>query len=228
MTRSVLFAVVLLFGLSGLLGVAGCTPHQPQVVVPVKPREPKYVLAVVIDTSGSFDRVLEEKAWPFLQKLLRGFYRDRAGEDDLLIIGQISAIPVAPIFEGSPKSFARKYGSATAFRDLLRTHSNPAGSRVHDSVADVARYAARYVTDDNQAFLCVQSDFEDNFPEPEKSEERLVQALAPFARKNAAVGFYWVDIRFMDRWERNLKRAGVLNGVVRSAIEADPQLPVWD
>lgn len=212
----------------GLSLASGCTRHQPRAVVPVKAREPKYVLAVVIDVSGSFDRLLEDKAWPFLQKILRDFYRDRAGEEDLLLIGQVSAEPVAPIFEGSPRSFARKFGNAKAFRELLKSHSDPNGSRVHDSIADVARYASRYVTDQNQAFLCVLSDFEENFPEPEKSEERLVQALATFARENAAVGFYWVGLPYVSRWETNLKRAGVKNFVVRSAIEADPQLPKWD
>lgn len=202
----------------------GCTPHQPQAVVPVHAREPKYV----VDVSGSFEAQLETKAWPFLQKILRDFYRDRAGEDDLLIIGQISAVPVAPLFEGSPKSFAKKYGNAAAFRELLKSYSNPNGSRVHDSVADVARYASRYLTDQNQAFLCVLSDFEENFPDPKQSEERLVQALTPFARGNAAVGFYWVDLRFVGLWETNLKRAGVKNFVVRSSIEADPQLPRWE
>jgi hypothetical protein len=225
MTRSTtLRAVRLACALA--LAPAGCTPYQPPAAVaPVKQREPKYVLTVVVDVSGSFDRQLDEKAWPFLQKVIRDFYRDRAGEDDLLVIGQISAVPVAPIFEGSPRAFARRYGSAAAFRDLLREKSNPNGSRVHDSVADVARYAARYSTDANQTFLCVLSDFEENFPDPDKSEERLVQALAAFARPTAAVGFYWVDLRHLDRWERNLRRAGVAHSVVRSGIEADPPLP---
>lgn len=224
MRASVVRAVFVL----SVLAVApvGCTPYQPPPsVAPVKQREPKYVLAVVIDVSGSFDRQLEEKAWPFLQKVIRDFYRNRAGEDDLLVIGQISATPVAPLFEGSPRSFAKQFGSASAFRDLLKSRSDPRGSRVHDSVADVARYVARYSTDLNQTFLCVLSDFEENFPGPEKSEARLVEALSAYARPTMSVGFYWVDLAYMAKWEGNLRRAGVKNFVVRSAIEADPQLP---
>jgi hypothetical protein len=222
--------LTLFISLLGLAAVvAGCTRHDPGgVVVPVQQRDAKYVLAVVIDVSGSFVDRLEDKAWPFLQRVLRDFYRNRAGEDDVLIIGQISAVPVAPIFEGSPRAFARQFGNAQAFQGLLKSKANPKGSRVHDSVADVAEYALRYSTDQNQTFLCVFSDFEENFPEPKKSEERLVQVLSRFSRPNTAVGLYWVDLRFTTLWERNLQKAGVKNFVVASDIVVDPKLPIFE
>ena len=213
------------------LAMAGCTRRQPPgVVVPVQQRQAKYVLIVVIDVSGSFEDTLEEKAWPFLQKVLRDFYRNRVGDndDDVLVIGQISAVPVAPIFEGSPKAFARQYGRAAAFRDLLKSKSDARGSRVHDSIADTAEYGLRYATDQNQTFLCCLTDMDENFPEPKKSEERLVKVLSAFAKPNMAVGLYWVDLPFAAQWDRNLKRAGVKNYVITTGIVADPKLPVFE
>jgi hypothetical protein len=222
--------IILIASLFGLLAaIVGCTRHDPASnLPPVQKRDAKYVLSVVIDVSGSFEDLLEEKAWPFLQRILRDFYRNRAGEDDVLIIGQISAVPVAPIFEGSPKSFARQYGNARAFQELLKTKANPSGSRVHDSVADVAEYALRYSTDQNQTFLCVLSDFDENFPKPNESEERLVKVLSKFARPNMAVGLYWLGLRFAAKWESNLRRAGVQNFIVASEIVADPKLPIFE
>jgi hypothetical protein len=223
--QSILFVVALFLA----AGLAGCTKYQPPAAAPaVKTRRASYVLAIVIDMSSSFDELMAEKGFPFVQRVMRDFYRNRAGEDDVLIIGQVSALPVAPIFEGSPKSFMRLHGSQSKFMQLLKSKSHPSGSRINDGVADVARWAARYMTDDNQTFLCCLTDWEENFPEPEKSEARLVEALRLYTRPKTYVGCYFADLRFIDRVERDLKLAGVTNYVVRSGIEADPPMPHFE
>jgi hypothetical protein len=212
-----------------LAGLAGCTAYEPPPpVAAVKARQCKYCLAFAIDMSGSFDELMVERGYAFVQRVMRDFYRGRAGEDDVLIIGQLSGKPVAPIFEGSPQAFLRLYGSQSKFSALLKSKSSPNGSPINDGVAQVARYAARYITDDNQSFLCCLTDWEENFPEPEKSEARLVEALRAYARPNCSVGCYFADLRFIDRVETDLKLAGVKNFVVRSGIEIDPPLPKFE
>jgi hypothetical protein len=204
-----------------------CTPYEPpKNDSPFRQGLADYVMVVVLDLSGSYERLMldDGKAWKALTSMVRKFYKERMGENDKLIIAQISAVPVAPLWEGSPKAFGKSFPTGDAFRQFLKAKSNPNGSRVHDSITDAIDYALPLVSGSGRAGLFIFSDMDDNLSKP-GSEERLVKAMGAFGQKNGAVGIYWCDMPLTPRWRGNVQRAGVRHWVVESEINAEPQLP---
>lgn len=209
--------------------LAGCSKYEPPPRTDTFAQdEPNYVMVVAIDMSGSYASVADEKAYAALTGMIRQFYRDRSGEKDKLVIAQISGTPQAPIWEGTPKDFARQFGKAD-FRAFLRSKSNAGGSRVFDSISDALDYSMQYVSGKGRACLTCFTDFEDNLSKP-GGEERLVQTLTRFSARGGTVGCYWVGMPFVERWSANLKRAGFppKGYVVSSAINDNPPLPTFE
>jgi hypothetical protein len=113
----------------------------------------------------------------------------------------------------------------------LLKRSNPYGSRIYDGIGDALDYLLSEpgVADGKtRAALFVLSDFEDNFPEPEKSEKRVVQGLTTFAKKKGVVGFYFLEHPRVPTWRAHLQEAGVKNWVCESEIVAYPPLPSFE
>ena len=213
--------------------LVGCTPAAPPQnnPSPLNIEPPSYVLIVVLDLSGSYAKFMDDgKAWNAVSKTIREFYRNRMGEHDKLVIGQISGVTVAPIFSGSPKAFGRECQSAGSFKDLLKKNSDPNGSPVHASTEATLRYGMQFMSPSNNTFLAVFSDFDENFPEPEKTETKLVATLAEFARKGGACGCYWLSLGQVSKWHANLVKAGFPSNkmVVSGIIEAEPAFPQFD
>lgn len=223
--------VILLIAALGasLVGCSGVTPYQPPADDGFQQTTPDHVLVVVLDLSGSYASYMDGPAWSAMTAMIRQFHQEHRGDDATrIVLAQISNKPQAPIFEGTPASFGRQFGSATAFRDYLKARSDPAGSRVHSSIADAIDYSLPLVTGKGKAALAVFSDMEENWPEPEKSEARLVASLAEWGRKGGIAGFYWVELPYVAKWRGNLDRSGVKRWVVESSINTDPKLPKFD
>lgn len=213
-----------------LVGCTPATPPQPaSAALNIEP--PSYVLIIVLDLSGSYVHYMNNgKAWNAVNKTIREFYRNRMGEHDKLVLGQISGRTVAPIFSGSPKAFGRECQSAGSFKELLSKQSDPAGSPVHASTEATLRYGMTFMSPTNSTFLAVFSDFDENFPEPQKTEASLVATLAEFAKKGGACGLYWLSLDQVTKWQENLTKAGFPANkmVVSGVIEAEPVFPHFD
>jgi hypothetical protein len=220
-------ATALFLAAAALVSAAGCfTKYQPPADVKTFERDDVgYVLALNLDVSGSFLRLMEERGWPFVAKLVRQFFRDRDTESDQIIISQLSGAPgQGPIWKGSPRDFRRKFGGAGAFKSYLGQFS-PSGSRIFDSVTESLGYAQQHAGGKTKLLLVVLSDFEDNASAP-GGEERLVRALDEFSRANGRVGFYWLPPTAAQTWEGHLKRLFPADRyvVVPDIVDA-PKLP---
>lgn len=225
----------------GLMALAaaipgGCTQYAETDTPRVDLNRPDgdVLLVVAIDLSGSFADLMAKdgKAYAFLTRAMDNYFRNAVGGDNRVVIAQLSAAGKEPLlWEGTPAQLRQDFGSAAAFRDFLLAKSHPAGSRIHDGVADAIGYALSdpgVAGGKTKAVLCVLSDFDDNAPEPERSERRLAQALGDFGRKGGVVGFFFVDLPRVAVWRRHLQESGVKRYVCESGIVARPPLPVFD
>src|SRR5665213_2803801 len=145
---------------------------------PVVENENDYVLAVLIDLSGSFSREFAErgKAHSFLLRIVDTYFRDRIGTNDQIIIAQISAADRSLLWQGTPLELRREFPSAAKFRDFLLSKADPTGSLVHDALTQTCDYVMSQpsvASGRAKSAVFVLSDMEDNGPEPGESKERV-------------------------------------------------------
>jgi hypothetical protein len=171
------------------------------------------------------------KAHRFLLLLVERFFRDRIGSNDKIVIAQVSGAEKSLLWDGSPRALRQEFPNAEAFRDFLLAGSNPAGSRVHDGIADTVDYIMDYpgvANGQTKSALFVMSDMDDNFPEAEASKARLLRSLAVYSSRGGVVGFYWVNQTLVSVWRKGLAEAGFGRAVVESEIAAEPLIPTFD
>jgi hypothetical protein len=223
--------------LAALALAPGCgfTPRAPGTAGAFAGQEPDYILAVVIDLSGSFRDKLTgdgEPAWRFLLRLTDRFRNEQAGAGSRcrVVISQISGRDRAVLWEGSPDALRKRF-NANSFRDFLLARSDASSSRVHDSIADtVDRIAAEPAVARGKArsVVVVLSDLIDNWPDGEASRRRMLASLSAYGRVGGSAGFYWVDDALTAGWQRDLAGCGLRDWVVVSDVRADPPLPNFD
>lgn len=227
-----LFAVLL----ASILLLTGCTKHSDQddaTQITLGREDADTMIVIAVDLSGSFaERMTRDgKGYEFTMRVADNYFRNSIGSKNRIIIAQLSATDRALLWDGTPIELRREFPSATEFRDFLLKKSHPAGSRIHDGVAD----ALDYVLSDpgvakgkTRSALFVLSDFDDNAPDPASSEQRLAQGLNAFAAKNGVVGFYFLDHPKVPRWRQHLQQSGIKNWVCESEIVAYPPLPTFE
>jgi hypothetical protein len=220
-----------------LIALAGCSKHTKQddsMQLSLGREDADYIVVIAIDLSGSFaDRMTYDgKGYAFTMRVADNYFRNSIGTKNRIIIAQLSAPNRQPLlWDGTPIELRQDFPSATEFRNFLLSKSHPAGSRIHDGVAD----ALDYVLSDpgvakgkTRSALFVLSDFEDNAPNLEQSEKRLAKGLSDFAKKNGVVGFYFLEHSRVPLWRQHLQQSGIKNWVCESEIVAYPPLPVFE
>jgi len=207
-----------------------CMDEVPPFVAP----KYDYVLAIVLDTSGSFARNMQSgraRAYRFFMRATDDFFRDRMGSDDRIVIAQLSAEQKTLLWEGQPLSLKRRFPDSEAFRSFLMENSNPSGSRVYSATADTLNYVmdmAGIVDGHTQVLVLVLSDMESNLEDLVDSRERVRSALKRFSRFKGGIGFYWVSQTRVPEWRGYGKEAGIQNFVVESEIVEEPELPRYE
>jgi hypothetical protein len=215
--------------------VLGCEPVANQTGSPIAAQEFDYVLAVVVDMSGSFSGEMQSgsgRAHRFLMRAVDLFFRNRIGEgNDRIIITQVSGTQRALLWDGTPRGLRQEFSSARAFEAFLLQNSNPAGSRIHDGVRETIEYVMGMPgvsSGKTRTFVMVLSDMDENFSEPAASREKLVNSLKAYAQAGGVAGIYWCNQQFVPGWRKDLKDCGFKSFVVESDIVADPAIPVFD
>ena len=192
-------------------------------------REYERVVVVGIDLSGSFLHLMADKgkAWEFLLRVIARYLRGNGNEK--LILVQLSGNTGALLWDGTPAQLRKDFPDQEAFRKHLLSKADPNASRLHDGITESLEYLTTLsgVTPKTKCALLVLSDMDDNRSAP-GSEQRLVQALSSFGKRGGAVGLYFVDQPFVNRWRANLGTAGVKHTVVEPSIVASPILPSFD
>jgi hypothetical protein len=192
-------------------------------------REYERVVVVGIDLSGSFLHLMADqgKAWEFLLRVIDRYLRGNGNEK--LILVQLSGNTGALIWDGTPSQLRKDFPDQESFRKHLLSKADPNASRLHDGITEALEYLTTLsgITPKTKCALLILSDMDDNCSAP-GSEQRLVQALAGFGKRGGAVGMYFVDQPFVNRWRANLKTAGIKHTVVEPSIVASPTLPSFD
>lgn len=226
--------------------LAGCTPRQQVEQRTFEKSDSEYVIAVIVDMSGSFSGKMANDgvAYRFCLGLIDRYFKDRIATNDRLVISQISSNTQALLFEGRPLDLRKQFPTPAKFREFL-ADGNSGGSPIHDAITQTVRY----LLDDEavasgraKTALFVLSDMDDTsgvtvtqvggkvqYTEtPNDSEERAVEVLTEFGQANGIVGLYYVGPGFISRWNDNLRKASVKDFRVQSSIVARPQLPSFE
>lgn len=214
----------------------GCEKRSTEEASPLPDQDYEYVLAVVIDMSGSFaDQMKAEdgKAYRFFLQLVDRYFRNRVGANDRLILTQLSGAGSkrALLWDGQPRALQQDFPDAKTFHAFLLKNADPSGSRVHDAIADTLDYLVAYpgvASGKSRSALFVLSDMLENSAHPEQAKDRALQALATYGRLRGVVGLYWVEHSLVPSWRTHLREAGLKSYVVESDIVSRPQLPTFE
>jgi hypothetical protein len=213
------------------LGSIGCEQYVEVDSSPIGSVEREYILAFVLDTSGSFAPRMfagDELAYKFFLRASDAFFRNRMGENDRIVISQLSAEDRTLLWEGAPLSLRKRFGSSEALQSYIEERSNPNGSRVYAALADTLDYIYELpgVSEGNtQICVCVLSDMLDSSPTSAEDRQRMTESLNRFAQRKGSIGLYWVDQFCLDDCRGCLNDAGIVDYVVESDIVDDPSLP---
>lgn len=220
--------------LVAVLLFTGCAKRQEQQVTSTfQPRDSEYVLAVVIDLSGSFAEMMADdgKAHAFLLYVLDRYFRDRIGTNDRVVLSQISSSGKSLLWDGTPTQLRREFPTPEQFRDFLLARSVPDGSFVHESLADTLEYIMsdpNIVAGTAKPAMFVLSDMVDTGQKTANLKQRLLGSLAKYAQLGGVVGLYFVDEHRLFAWRRILQEAGMRDCIVESQIVSSPTLPQFE
>ena len=229
------FCLALLLGAPPLF-FAGCSRHnEDDAQISLGREDAECVIVIAVDLSGSFaDRMTRQgKGYDFTSRVIDTYFKNSIGTSNRIIIAQLSAEDrTTLLWDGTPVQLRQAFPSASDFRHFLLSKSNPNGSRLHDGVADALDYVLSEPSVEQgktkRLALFVLSDFDDNAPNPDQSEKRLVQSLQAFSQKSGIVGFYFLDQPKVPIWRGHLRKSGIKNWVCESEIVAYPALPSFE
>ena len=225
--RSFVGAVV-----SFILGLVGCARRREVRTETLTIQEAQYVVAVILDLSGSFASFMMEggKAWSFATHVIDHFFRERLGSQDALVIAQVSATGKPLLWDGEPYRLRQSFEDAGAFHAFLRQKSDPNGSRIYEGLAAALKYVLAYpgVSNGNaRSAVLILSDMYDTTGS-EEAKTALLKQLAAYGHVDGAVGMYWVDTNLVGDWRTHLQDAGIKNAIVTADIVDNPPLPNFE
>lgn len=222
----VVTAVVLLS--TGCLQPRDATTTPP----PFRELEYDYVLAVVLDCSGSFDQYMTSdrpEAFRFFARLSENFFRQRMGSSDRILLAQLSTGDRPLLWDGEPGGLRRRFPTPEAFASFLQAKSTKNGSHVYAGVASTLDYLVKRpgITENTTILTVVLSDMLDNDPNAVESKAELEDALRRYHNRNGHIGFYWVDQVAFDDVDQLLDNAGYPPRVWMGIVD-DPEIPDFE
>lgn len=229
------FVVVVLLVIVGCvhLILAGCVPNSSlELEKPFEVTELENAMAIVIDTSGSFQNRLETDAWSMFVNLSQRFFEDSAGSESRLIISQLSADSAAVLFDGQPSELRKRFSSPEEFATFLKEKSDPSSSRVYDATRQTLDYMNNLdgVTERTRMLTVILSDLRDSEGDQAirgTTGHAMLASLERYRERGGALALYYVAIEETTRWREVMTRAGFEPGyfVIENEINANPKLP---
>jgi len=217
----------------GLLLACGCERRrETQQTVSVEEDNSEYVVAVLVDLSGSFlDKMTSGgEAHQFMLSLLDRYFRERIGTNDQIILAQISGNPDrALLWQGTPMELRKQFADPSKFSEFLRAKAEPQGSCVHNALAQTVEYVMSQPNVSKckaRSAVFVMSDMLDNSPQGETSRARAMEVLGRYGALGGTVCLYFVEQTLIPIWQRDLEATG-LQFAVTSEIRR-PTLPSFE
>ena len=192
-----------------------------------------YVLAIVLDMSGSFSHLMADdgKAYDFALAVMDRYFRNGDGLNDTMVIAQISGTDESLLWQGSPLELRRDFPTADDFRRFLLANVDPNGSRVNEGLTNVVDYIAanpRVAGGNARSAVFVLSDMLDNGGDSDTTARQLDASLAAYGNRGGRVGLYYVNQSLVPDWNRRLQQAGIRSYCVECEIVGNPRLPEFD
>lgn len=213
----------------------GCTKHteQDNQQISLGREDADFMVLIAVDMSGSFADLMtrDGKGYEFTMRVADRYFRNSIGTNNRMIIAQLSGANRALLWDGTPVQLRQDFPSADEFRQFLLKKSHPAGSRIYDGIADAFDYVlsdTSVASGKTRTAVFVLSDFDDNFPDRAKSEQRVAESLKAFAKTNGVVGFYFLEHPRVPEWRDHLRKSGIKQWVCESEIVAYPPLPSFE
>ncbi len=217
-----------------ILCTLGCEKRREEANVnPFGEDESEYVLMIVVDLSGSFQKLMAEDgtAYDFTLHAIDRYFRDRVGCNDQLILAQISGERRSLLWHGAPRRLYEEFPTARKFRDFLVARADPNGSMVHDGIAHAMEYlmSMRSVsTGKAKSATLILSDMMDNAPDSDQSEQRLIKAFTSYSNRSGAIGLYYCDQMELVKWRQNFEKAGLRLVALAPDVKGRPPLPSFE
>ena len=127
------------------LVLSGCQVHEEIHTNAIQHDRRKYVCAILMDTSGSFQSLLfgrDGRAYEFCMETAKDFH-DEIGDDGTILLAQLSGNDDPLLWEGTPQQLMSSFSSAENLRDFIRSKSDPNASRLFGGLADAMAYLRR-------------------------------------------------------------------------------------
>jgi hypothetical protein len=196
--------------------------------------ESSFKLMIVMDLSGSFQGLMVDDghAWRFTMYCVDEYFKSRIGNDnDEIIIAQISGERRSLLWKGTPQRLRQEFSSASKFRDFLRKSASPNGSLVHLGSAHAVKYMTSQKsvqTGQAKSAVLILSDFLDNGPEPETSEQQAMDEFTKYLDMGGQLGLYYIDQDRYFHWRDKFNAAGHDMVPVEVDIQGRPPLPKFE
>jgi hypothetical protein len=212
-------------------GTPGSTPENEVPVEPIKLPKHDYMVAIAVDTTGSFmDEMFGSsgRAYQFTQAVIQRLASDRPGCDDHIMLAQLSAKKRSPLWQGSPRDLRRRFKSSDNLKDFILKQSNPGSSPLYAGINQVLKYLLTQPgVSEGETPVCVLvlSDMDDNSPTQSEDREELIETLKRFKNVKGKIGFYFVDADNLEKTRECLTDAGMDPRHIQSRIVDQPTLP---
>lgn len=218
-----------------LLLLAGCgEPYvETGTMAPITTAQREYLLVLAVDVSGSFMEEMfgnDGRAYRFTLLAADKLFRDRMGEEDHILLSQLSANDRPLLWEGTPRELRRKFGSSDALKHFILSKADPQGSRLFAGVAETLDYVSVLPgVPEGQSQVCVLvlSDMLDNSPTQAEDWQKMTEAMKTAKEQGIHVGFYFVDINMLPTVRDGMSTAGLDTRYIESGILESPPLPVF-
>lgn len=216
----------------------GCTPATDQGPAAQAPnplaREPfDHVLILSVDKSGSFYDLMKPggKGLELANNTITHYFQNRLGNNDYLVVSQLSANRQSLLWQGSPRQLRSEFGNIGEWAEFVDKKSNSAGSRVWDGISDsleiVMTDPSMWNAHTKVAYVGL-TDMENNMVDNYTSEQRLMRNLKAFAKKGCVIGLYFVGTQETILWRQKLQECGFKDFVVEPATSAKARFPSFE
>lgn len=223
--------------IAALIPCSGCV-KSPDLgnSAPFESQELDACLSIVIDMSGSFSDLWEDRAYHLFLSLSDQYFNDSMGTENRLIISQLSGQEQAVLFEGTPADLRRQFGSPEELNEFLQENSDPGASHVYAATQRTLDYVSGVtgVTSETRLLTVILSDMIDTQPSSHTWDDTQPHPLKESLRRYQALGgglaLYFVAESQRNHWKDLLREAGFQPGyyMIESDLAANPQLPRFD
>jgi hypothetical protein len=209
------------------VSVVGCEVRDEAQVQTFQSETCEYVLLVAVDRDYVANH---KKAFEFLQYAIDKYFSDRMGSrNDQIIIAELSGSPKSLLWQGTPEQLRQDFPDQEAFRKYMLANGNE-GCRINEGLAESIKYLLKthsVAFGKAKTAALILSSFQDDQPNSEESEVKLLDALTKLA-KRGGIGFYFVDRTRMDFIEEKMTKAGFPLYTIECDIHGRPPLPTFE